>query len=274
MEESSDPSRNTQYFCAMCGLMSDQISHHKAHLKTQKHIFKKKCFEQCVKMTTFHFYNSNHNNIDAIKNFEDDTGQKYEKHNEESRNKFVEWRMNREQMLLSEFPKAVIPTPDECPNETNINNWLEKILITNETIVIKPDKKLIKAKKTGISAEVKQNILNKTIEDLVNIALKTSSPYDIAVIMYKLFNEKYSFKSFAGNVWINKLDTTISSDDVSSNLRKSISNEIKNVFENCKLTFPENSNDYNACINIINMLGRTAFKNNTMNEAKELFFNN
>ena len=85
MEESSDPSRNTQYFCAMCSLMSDQISHHKAHLKTQKHIFKKKCFEQCVKMTTFHFYNSNHNNIDAIKNFEDDTGQKYEKHNEESR---------------------------------------------------------------------------------------------------------------------------------------------------------------------------------------------
>ena len=90
----------------------------------------------------------------------------------------------------------------------------------------------------------------------------------------KLFNENYSFKSFAGNVWINKLDTTISSNDVSSNLRKSISNEIKNIFENCKLTFPENSNDYNACINIIHMLTLTAFKNNTMNEAKELFFNN
>lgn len=32
---------NIQYYCSICDTTPDQISHHKVHLKTQKHIYKK-----------------------------------------------------------------------------------------------------------------------------------------------------------------------------------------------------------------------------------------
>ena len=38
----------TLYCCNICKTKPDQLSHHKSHLTTQKHIFKKKCFENCI----------------------------------------------------------------------------------------------------------------------------------------------------------------------------------------------------------------------------------
>ena len=43
MEEQQPSNFAIQYYCTICDTKPDQLSHHKAHLKTQKHIFKKKC---------------------------------------------------------------------------------------------------------------------------------------------------------------------------------------------------------------------------------------
>ena len=50
MEEKIDQSSNTTtcYYCNICNTKPDQLSHHKAHLKTQKHIFQKTSFKQCI----------------------------------------------------------------------------------------------------------------------------------------------------------------------------------------------------------------------------------
>ena len=52
MEEQIDQSTNTTtcYYCNICKTKPDQLSHHKAHLKTQKHIFQKNCFKNCFKL--------------------------------------------------------------------------------------------------------------------------------------------------------------------------------------------------------------------------------
>ena len=59
---------NKLHYCGICMTKPDQISHHKAHLKTQKHLFKKKCFEQCINMTFLHVHTTSPDEL--IKTFE------------------------------------------------------------------------------------------------------------------------------------------------------------------------------------------------------------
>ena len=45
---------NTAYFCSICNTTPDQLSHHKAHLKTQKHITN--CENYKKDLSIFSFY--------------------------------------------------------------------------------------------------------------------------------------------------------------------------------------------------------------------------
>lgn len=263
---------NTQYYCAICDTTPDQISHHKAHLKTQKHIYKKKCFEQCVNMTIFHIYNSkNMSREDIIKMFEDDTGNKYIKTDKESVSQFMHWRINRESFLLSEYPKIIIPEPKNESYESAHDEWFKKIIETNETIVIKPIKKDINVKKDN---SFKENINNQNLEELIIKAIEIQSEFDIAIVFYKLFSEKYSFKSFIGNVWIDKSNISLSSKEVLTNVRNEINTTLKVIFENFRKTIDIESELYNSCLRLIQKINKTAFKNNIIKEARELFFDN
>ena len=58
MEAKQKIPAGTLYCCNICKTKPDQLSHHKSHLTTQKHLYKKKCIEQCINTRFFNiFYN-------------------------------------------------------------------------------------------------------------------------------------------------------------------------------------------------------------------------
>lgn len=266
---------NIQYYCSICNTTPSQISHHKAHLKTQKHIFKRKCFEQCVNMTIFHIHNTkNMEKKEVIQMFEDDTNIKYNLNNEESICKFRYWRISREEFLKNEFPNSIIPDPELNSDSSEFHsNWLKKIIESNETVVLKP-KKTNSYIKQIVNTEKYKSFKDKTIEELINNAIDCQTAYDIALVLYKLNYEQFSFKSFCGNVWVDKLDTTILSYMVLKNLRNEISTNLKNSFEEFSKTFPLESEKRKKCSLIIQQIVRTKMKNDIIKEAREMFFNN
>ena len=275
MEEHNSLNPHTQYYCSICDTKPDQLSHHKAHLKTQKHIFKRKCFEQCVNMTIFHIHNTkNMEKKEVIQMFEDDTNIKYNLNNEESICKFRYWRISREEFLKNEFPNSIIPDPELNSDSSEFHsNWLKKIIESNETVVLKP-KKTNSYIKQIVNTEKYKSFKDKTIEELINNAIDCQTAYDIALVLYKLNYEQFSFKSFCGNVWVDKLDTTILSYVVLKNLRNEISTNLKNSFEEFSKTFPLESEKRKNCSLMIQQLVRTKMKNDIIKEAREMFFNN
>ena len=278
MEEQQPSNFSIQYYCTICDTKPDQLSHHKAHLKTQKHIFKRKCFEQCVNMTIFHIHNTkNMDKKEVIQMFEDDMNFKYIDGDEESISKFVEWRLSREELLKNEYPKSIIPRPElKSDNSEFLTNWLKTIVETNETIVLKPKKTnaSIEKIKTENYKSFKDKINANTLDDLVNIAIDCPTAYDIAIILYKLNSEKFSFKSFTGNVWVDKSDTTVLSTYILSDLRNQISTTIKNIFEEFNTNLSLESEKKKNCSLIIQQLVTTKMKNEIIKEVREMFFNN
>jgi hypothetical protein len=264
---------NTQYYCSICNTTPSQISHHKAHLKTQKHIYKKKCFEQCVNMTIFHISNTKDMSKECVvKMFEDDTGYKYIKGNRESTEKFRNWRLNRKELLLSEYPKSIIPEVEhDCSDNLLIDDWFKQIIEKNETMVIKPKKKDTNIEKNN---DFKEIINNQSVEEVITKAIEFQCEFDVAVVFYKLLSEKYSFKSFKGNVWIDKSNISLSSNDVSSNVRKEITTTLKNAFENYGKNLDVETLQYKSCLKLIEKFNKTSFKNNLIREAREIFFDN
>ena len=262
---------NVQYYCSICDTTPSQISHHKAHLKTQKHIYKKKCFEQCVNMTVFHIYNTKDMSKEyVVKMFEDDTGYKYIRGDQESIDKFRNWRLNRTDLLLAEYPKIIIPKSIfDFSDNLLVDEWFKKIVETNETMIIKPKKKDLTVKKDD---SFKENINNQSVEELIIKAIDLKSQVDVAVVLYKLFSDKYLFKSFKGNVWVDKSDIFLSSDKVYGNLRNEINTTLKNAFENYSKNLDIDSERYKSCIKLIGEFCKTAFKNSIIREAKEIFF--
>ena len=260
-----------QYYCSICNTTPSQISHHKAHLKTQKHIYKKKCFEQCVNMTIFHINNTKNISKECVvQMFEDDTGYKYISGNEESINKFRIWRLNRRDLLMAEFPKTIIPEQIyDVSSNLLIDEWFKKIVENNETIVIKP-KKIYELILEDIP--VKEKINNQSVEELITNAIDIQRDFDVAIVLYKLFSDKYLFKSFKGNIWIDKSNISLPSIDVRKNLRNEINTTLKNAFENFSKNLDSESQQYKSCIRLIGKLCKTNFKYGVMREAKEIFF--
>jgi hypothetical protein len=274
---------NKMHFCGICKTKPDQLSHHKAHLQTQKHLFKKKCFEQCIKMSVLHIHTSTSEEL--ISMFENETGLNY---SENRVNDFRSWRIELmsklNDLLDQEFPNTIIPADDVPREKFNtkeefIKNRLDKIIQANETITINAAKvkvhEIIKHIESDEYKTLKEKIQNTDIDELILKAIITQNEFDIAVILYKINIDKYSYKDFKSNLWINKKDTTIPTSKVSDEIRKQLSTIIIDIFTDHMNSLSEDRiEEKKSCVEINTMLKRTAFKNNIMREAKELFYNN
>jgi hypothetical protein len=272
---------NKLHFCRICKTKPDQLSHHKTHLKSQIHLLKKKCFEQCIKMSSVLYYHMNTDElISMIKN---ETGLKFSENKE---NILGSWRLKLiadfDNLLKQDFPDVIIPSYYDTPvdnfnsREEFIQYQLERIIQANETITInaKVDE-VIKNIETQEYKTVKEKIQNTNTDKLILNAIETKSEFDIAAILYKINIDKYSFKDFRSNLWINKNDTTIPSSKVFGEIRKQLSTIIIDIFTNYMNSLNEDRIEEKKRCNEINfMLKLTKCKNNIMSEAKEFFYNN
>ena len=131
---------------------------------------------------------------DIINKFEEDTNYKFINGVKENHDKIRDWIFTNvnslDNMLHSEFPKVVIPSGSELVGTSDfLEKWLEKIVKTNETCIIKPKKKLTNIKKDNSFIDV---IMNTNIEDLIDNAIQVQCEFDVAKVFYKLLYDKYS----------------------------------------------------------------------------------
>ena len=282
MEEQIDQSSNftTCYYCNICKTKPDQLSHHKAHLKTQKHIFQKNSFKQCIEK---HYQWPHLSREKCMQMFENEVGLIW---NKENRDEFLKWRLDTQICLLKLYPNVIYPENISalCCKE----NWhkdienIEKISIafieSNESV------------KTFVEQKSFNKIINKNklIDEPFTIfdAVKNSSEYDIALLLFKRLHQSYSCKCFLGKgVWIDKNDSTINSDVIYSKILTYISTTIKDEFieqydDMCEDVLLELDDNIVIILNmpklknLINLLTKDKFVKGIMREAKELFYDN
>jgi hypothetical protein len=119
-----------------------------------------------------------------------------------------------------------------------------------------------------------QYINNQTVEDFIIKAIEFQCEFDVAVVFFNLLSEKYSFKSFKGNVWIDKYNPSLPTKEVSTNLRNEITTTLKYAFENYSKNLNTETEQYKSCLKLIEKFNKTNFKNNLIRELRELFFDN
>ena len=280
----------TLYFCNICKTNPDQLSHHKAHLTTQKHIFRKKCFENCINTSFFNIYNLNKNKCDnflktktKIDEFEKDTGLKFVQGERVSHDAMRDWHISRDCLLNEEYPNIVIPLDINFDTEENYKNSVIKMIELNETLIVKNEEpeKMDRGEIKNIIA----NIDNYDIDFFVNMALKTPEPYVIALILYKqnyksiylkhverdvICNQKtYKVMKFLNKSWAYKdINNNESSNEIANNLRKTISTSVTNIFiEKIK----ESPNEYYVLSEFVNKFKLTMFKTSVMSKLEHLF---
>ena len=99
-----DVPHRTMYFCNICKTNSDQSSHHQAHLMTQKHNDKKKCFESCLNAGfTFARFNGENPRYDM---FERDTGIRFIVGDRYCRDAYRKWLVSHV-LIEREFPGTI-----------------------------------------------------------------------------------------------------------------------------------------------------------------------
>ena len=110
-----------------------------------------------------------------------------------------------------------------------------------------------------------------SIDDLIVKTLDTNEPFSVALILYKLNHEKYYCKNFVRNIWIDKSSTTLTTKEILSELKESITTIIRNNFVeyNKKLT---NENDIKNCMFIIEQLLNPKYINDIIRESREMFY--
>ena len=278
----------TLYFCNICKTNPDQLSHHKAHLTTQKHIFRKKCFETCINtsfMLNRELIEKRNTGEDKtrIDQFEKDTGLKFIKGDRVSHDALRDWTFARIGLLNDEFPNAVIPLDINFDTEENYKNSVIKMIELNETLIVKNEEpeKMDRGEIKNIIA----NIDNYDIDFFVNMALKTPEPYVIALILYKqnyksiylkhverdvICNQKtYKVMKFLNKSWAYKdINNNESSNEIANNLRKTISTSVTNIFiEKIK----ESPNEYYVLSEFVNKFKLTMFKTSVMSKLEHLF---
>ena len=295
MDASQKSSSLTLYCCNICKTNPDQLSHHKAHLTTQKHIFRKKCFETCIHTGFFNIYNLNKNKDDKIKNkideFEKDTGLKFIQGVRASHDAMRDWSISRDCLLEEEFPNTVIPLDISFDTEEKYKNSVIKMIELNETLTVKNKETETETKKLNneeIITNIKNNIENYDIDFFLNMALETPEPYVIALIMYKLNYDSVCLKRVERNVIHHKTNKIMrfkdkcwvykdigndnpSSNIIATNLRNQISTVITNFFIEEIKDFSESSNEYSVLSNLIHNLKKTFFKNDVMKKLEQLF---
>jgi hypothetical protein len=290
MEEKIDQSSNTTtcYYCNICSTKPDQLSHHKAHLKTQKHIFQKTSFKQCIEKSYQWAHLSREK---CIQMFQNEIGLNWSKENKDA---FLKWRFETQLCLEKLYPNVIYPQGDT--NCLSDNKWYENVENIEKTVIdfIEVNESV----KTFVEQKIFNKIVNKNklIEESFTIfdAVNNSREYDIALWLFKRYHNTYSCKSFLGKgVWIDKTDSTINSDIVYSSIITIITTQIKNEFiekyEEYKdiyiegadvICLGEDGKEINLkklCQkfeNLINLLSKDKFIKTIMKEAKELFYDN
>ena len=301
------PQASTLYCCNICKTKPDQISHLKTHLTTQKHIFKKKCFEQCV-YTTFLAISIFHQNKDneplrskkIIDEFEKDTGLQFIQGNRTSHNAMRDWRLSKDRLLDEEFPDTIIPLETSFETEEKYKNSVKQIIETNETIIVTNEENK-KGKKYGgnskqpllddetqnLILEIKSNIENYDMDFFINMAIEKQEPYVIALIIYKQNHNYISFKRVEHKIihqktnkimkhwnkcWIYKdIINDDNSNKICDNLRKTISTSIYDMFNEKIKDFTNTSNGYMSLTKMMHKLKLTMFKNEVMKITEQIF---
>ena len=277
----------TLYCCNICKTKPDQLSHHKSHLTTQKHIFRKKCFETCIN-TSFMINRelivkrNTGENKDRIDQFEKDTGLKFVKGERESHDAIRDWTFARIGLLNEEFPNVVIPWDIGFDTEDNYKNSVIKMIEINETLIVRNEDP-----ETVNNDEIKNivhNIENHDIDFFVNMVLKTQEPYVIALIMYKQNYKTIYLKHIERNIihqksnrpmrfkdksWAYKdINNENNCNEIANNLRKTISTSVANIFIQ---KIEEKPSEYHELSNIIHKLRLTSFKSDVMKKLEQLF---
>ena len=277
----------TLYCCNICKTKPDQLSHHKSHLTTQKHIFRKKCFETCIN-TSFMINRelivkrNTGENKDRIDQFEKDTGLKFVKGERESHDAIRDWAFARIGLLNEEFPNVVIPLDIGFDTEDNYKNSVIKMIEINETLIVRNEDP-----ETVNNDEIKNivhNIENHDIDFFINMVLKTPEPYVFALIMYKQNYQTIYLKHIERNIihqksnrpmrfkdksWAYKdINNENNSSEIVNNLRKSISTSVADIFIQ---KIEEKPSEYHELSNIIHKLRLTSFKSDVMKKLEMLF---
>ena len=230
----------TLYCCNICKTKPDQLSHHKAHLTTQKHIFKKKCFEQCINISFFNVYNFHQYKddmslckINKIEAFEKDTGLTFIHGNKTCHDAIRDWHYSKDELLDEEFPNTIIPLETSFETKEKYENSVKHIIEVNETVTIindhieknkeseindtndKTNKKLfvINKKIREKINEIKANIENYDMDFFINMVVEEQEPYVIALILYKLNYKNICLKKIDHKIIHNKMNRIMSYND-------------------------------------------------------------
>jgi hypothetical protein len=294
----------TLYCCNICKTNPDQLSHHKAHLTTQKHIFKKKCFEQCINTSFFNIYNFHQCKDNTslckknkIEEFEKDTGLKFIYENKTSHDAIRDWHYSKDALLDEEFPNTIIPLETTFETKEKYENSVKHIIEVNETVTIVNDhietNKTNKNKKPSFMNkvikekidEIKSNIENYDIDFFINMDIEEL--YIVALILYKLNYKNICLKKINHKIIHNKMNRIMSYNDkcwiytntvnndnsmnIRNNLRTDISKNISPILEEKIKEYTETSNEYMTLTKIIYKLKMTMFKNDVMRIAEYIF---
>jgi hypothetical protein len=281
----------TFYCCNICKTKPDQLSHHKAHLTTQKHIFRKKCFENCINTSFFNIYNLNKNKCDnflktktKIDEFEKDTGLKFVKGERSSHDAIRDWHISRDCLLQEEFPDTVIPLVMNFDTEDNYKNSVIKMIDLNETLTVRNED--LDPLNNDEIKNIVRNIENYDYDFFVNMAIKTPEPYVFALIMYKQNYQTIYLKHNERNIvhqksnrpmrfkdkcWAYKdINNNGDSNEIANNLRKTISTSVSDIFTQ-KIEETCIHIKYGELSDIIHKLRKTMFKNDIMKKLESLF---
>jgi hypothetical protein len=225
--------------------------------------------------------------------FENDTGLTWNEHKEE----FVQWRLKERDCLDKLYPNVI--SPEIIQTITNINKWYENI--ENIEKIVTSFMEANESVKTFVEQKTFNKICNKNklMEEPFSFlnAVKYSTEYDVAVLLFKRYHNKYSCKSFYGKgIWIDKTDSTINCELVYSSILTIITTNIKNEFieqyemyqafykedggvnnityvdeDNTEMNVKEILTKLN---NLINLFSKDKFIKAIMREARELFYDN
>ena len=158
------------------------------------------------------------------------------------------------------------------------------------------------AKEDAIYHDYKR-VKDDSVEHYLNLALKSSTEFDIANVLFQLYKDKYICTSVKDNKWYEYKSHKWNVNDSGNGLRMAISKDLHQVFiikntelqkeklallELCENDNPENPEQtpeqmkqiatidekIRICASITNTLKRTTHKNNIMREAREIFYDN
>ena len=139
---------------------------------------------------------------------------------------------------------------------------------------------------SSVDFYIDQTINAITIDSVNNERAKGCGDYDIAKVLYQLFKDEYVCVSVKVAVWYRYKNHRWSEIDSGTTLRKSISEELRNLYTEKVVKFIDSKNKHepeseqikiiqakiDKILDICARLGRTKDKQNIMTEARELFY--